>query len=63
MPFDAYRRFLEDAERTGAFEVFDTKVRAAFFERFHGKPRFVVPPDEVDFDTPWWKAAEADKAK
>jgi hypothetical protein len=63
MPFDAYRKFLEDAERTRAFEIIDKEVRAAFFERFRGKPRFVVPPDKVDLDTPWWAAAEADKAR
>ena len=63
MPFDGYRKFLEDSERTGAFEIFDQERRAAFFERFRQKPRLVVPPDEVDFDTPWWIEAEAEKAR
>jgi hypothetical protein len=63
IPIDADRQFLEDAERTGAFEIFDKQLRESFFDNWKQKPRFVVPPDKVDFDTPWWKAAEADKAK
>ena len=54
MPIDAYHRFLEDAQRTRAFEIFDKEHRNAFFEQLRQKPRFTVPPDKVDFDTPWW---------
>ena len=59
MPRDAYRRFLDEAERTGAFEIFDPKLRRAFFEQLNVKPRFTVPPEEVNFDIPWWIQLES----
>ena len=63
MPRDAYRRFLEDAERTGAFEIFDPKLRQAFFQQLSLKPRFTVPPEEVNFDIPWWVQLESPGAE
>jgi hypothetical protein len=61
IPVDAYRRFLVDTERSGAFEILDLKMRQAFFEQLSEKPRFTVPPAEIDFDKPWWVTAGADK--
>jgi hypothetical protein len=63
MPVDAYLHFLEDAERTGAFEIFDKQRREAFFDSWKQRPRFVVPPAEVNFDKPWWVTADEDKPK
>jgi hypothetical protein len=63
MPFDGYRRFLEDSERTGAFELFEKQLREAFYQRFRQKPRLTVPPDKINFDKPWWVTADADQPK
>jgi hypothetical protein len=63
IPIEAYRRFLEDAQRTGAFEIFDAKLRQAFFEQLSEKPRFTVPPEEINFDQPWWVTAAAGDSK
>ena len=53
-PVEAYRGFLEDAERTGAFAIYDKKDREAFFHYYTRKHPFVVKPAEVDFEKPWW---------
>jgi hypothetical protein len=63
IPLEAYRRFLEDTQRTGAFEIFDPKLRQAFFEQLSEKPRFTVPPEEINFDKPWWLMAAAENSK
>jgi hypothetical protein len=63
IPVDAYRRFLEDAEGTRAFEILDPKLHDAFFKQLSEKPRFTVPPAKIDFETPWWVTAGADVPK
>jgi hypothetical protein len=63
MPVDAYHHFLKDAERTGAFQIFDKQRREGFFDSWKQRPRFVVPPDEVSFDKPWWVTEVTDKLK
>jgi hypothetical protein len=54
IPTEAWWRFFEDAERGGAFEVYDKKDRDALYHFMKREQRYIVPPDEVDFETPYW---------
>ncbi len=60
-PVGAYRKFLEEMERTKVFEIFDKDDRKAFFEYYlrddHSKK---LPPDQVDFSKPWWEKTKAE---
>jgi hypothetical protein len=63
-PVGAYRRFLEDVERGGAFEVYDPEDRKAFYDYFtrdHG--HWVVPKELINYDTPWWLQTDEEKSK
>lgn len=54
-PVGAMRVFLEEQERGGAFAIPDAELREGFYRYFRTKHRFVVPPEQVDFDRPWWR--------
>jgi hypothetical protein len=60
-PVGAYRHFLEDVERSGAFEVYEPEDRKAFYEYFKRKHQFVVPKELISYDKPWWM--QTDKSK
>jgi hypothetical protein len=53
-PVGAYRKFLEEHERKGSFEILDAALRRSFWEYYTGEPEMVVPPAEVNYETPWW---------
>ena len=53
-PVGAYRKFLEEHERQGSFEILDPVLKAAFWEYYTGEHQFIVPPGEVNYDVPWW---------
>jgi hypothetical protein len=53
-PVGAYRKFLEEHEGKRSFEILDPALRQLFWEYYTGEPQFVVPPAEVNYDTPWW---------
>ena len=53
-PIGAYRAFLESQERAGAFRIVDSREAESFWCYFRREPRFVIPPEKVDYSTPWW---------
>ena len=53
-PVGAYRKFLEEHERKGSLEILDAALRQSFWEYYTGEPEMVVPPAEVNYETPWW---------
>ncbi|MGH8657331.1 MAG: hypothetical protein ACREV4_02265 [Gammaproteobacteria bacterium] len=53
-PVGAMRRFLEEQEQSGAFEIFDEDYRRRFWEYYTRQHSGQVPPEKVDFDQPWW---------
>jgi hypothetical protein len=63
-PVGAYRRFLEDVERGGAFEIYHPEDRKAFYDYFtrdHG--HWFVPKDLIDYEIPWWLQTDDQKSK
>jgi hypothetical protein len=62
-PVGAYRQFLEDAEASRAFEIFDAKDREAFFYYYRRSHPFVIPAERFDFDKPWWRQASREDGK
>jgi hypothetical protein len=53
-PVGAYRKFLEEHEGKRSFEILDPALRESFWAYYTGEPEFVVPPAEVNYETPWW---------
>lgn len=53
-PVGAYRKFLEEHESKGSFEILDPALKQSFWAYYTGEPEMVVPPAEVNYDTPWW---------
>lgn len=58
-PVGAERRFLEEQEKSGSFQILDAKERAKFFEYYVRPQHFVIPPSEVNYDLPWWKGVKS----
>jgi hypothetical protein len=57
-PVGAMRRFLEEQEKAGAFQIYNADDRKRFFEYFVRQHPMVVPKEKVNFDVPWWKQAK-----
>ena len=56
-PLDAYREFLEEQQRNGAFEIFDKQCEVEFWSYFTDGEchRFYSGDDGAEFiNTPWW---------
>ena len=53
-PVGAYAKFLEEQEQKKAFEIFDPKLREIFWCYFTCEQSMIVPPNEVNYDVPWW---------
>lgn len=53
-PIGAYQKFLEEQEQKKAFEIFDPQLRTAFWCYFTCEQTMIVPPEEVNYDVPWW---------
>jgi hypothetical protein len=53
-PVGAYQKFLEEQEQKKAFEIFNPQLRAAFWCYFTCEQSMIVPPEEVNYDIPWW---------
>ncbi|MDB5768612.1 MAG: hypothetical protein JWQ61_3426 [Collimonas fungivorans] len=58
-PVGAERRFLEEQEKSGAFQILDAKERAKFFEYYVRPQHFVIPPSKVNYDLPWWRGVKS----
>lgn len=55
-PVGAMRRFLEEQEKAGAFEIYDAGERKRFFEYYVRPQTMVVPKEKVNYDVPWWRS-------
>ncbi len=54
-PIGAYKKYLEDREKSKSFEIFDATYKKNFWKMFDvPKEAVVVPPNKVDFSKPWW---------
>ncbi len=53
-PVGAYRKFLEEKERAGVFEILDPALKQSFWVYYTGEQEMVVPPAEVNYDKPRW---------
>lgn len=53
-PVGAYRMFLEEHQAAGSFVILHEDMHEEFWEYYTREHPFVVPPDRVDFETPWW---------
>lgn len=54
-PVGAMRKFLEEQEKAGAFEIYNADDRKRFFEYYVRPQTMVVPKEKVNFDVPWWR--------
>jgi len=57
-PVGAMRRFLEEQENAGAFQIYNAEDRKQFFEYFVRPQRMVIRKENVNYDVPWWKQAK-----
>ena len=62
-PVEAVRRFLEERQRNGDFEIYDKTLKDKFWEYFARKHPFEVPKEKVNFDKPWWLWTEDEAEK
>lgn len=53
-PIGAYQKFLEEQQQKKAFEIYNPQLRAAFWCYFTCEQSMIVPPEEVNYDVPWW---------
>lgn len=53
-PIGAYAKFLEEQEQMKTFQIFELKLREAFWCYFKCEQSMTVPPNEVNYDRPWW---------
>lgn len=53
-PIGAYAKFLEEQEQMKTFQIFEPKLREAFWCYFTCEQSMIVPPNEVNYDQPWW---------
>lgn len=53
-PVGAYQKFLEEGEQKKAFEILDPQLRQGFWCYFTCEQSMIVPPEEVNYDVPWW---------
>lgn len=54
-PLEAYRDFLKEQEKKGAFQILDTQYKAGFWRYFTDETKLLSKEDSVKaFDTPWW---------
>lgn len=52
-PVEAYGKYLRECEARGEFVIADEQLAETFWDYFEGPHRMVVPPEDVDFSTPW----------
>lgn len=54
-PLEAYRDFLKEQEKKGAFQILDKQYEAGFWRYFTDDTKLLSKEDSVKaFDTPWW---------
>jgi len=57
-PVGAMRKFLEEQEKAGAFEIYGADDRKRFYDYYVRPQMMVVPKEKVNFDVPWWRNAQ-----
>ena len=67
-PLDAYRQFLEDAEKRGAFRILDPSLEPGFWRYFKTDSIHSFYPagsaeEARAFETPWWLMENPDGAR
>ena len=67
-PLDAYRRFLEDAEKRNAFRILDPSLEPGFWRYYRTDSIHSFYPAGSDeeasaFETPWWLMKNQDGAR
>ena len=54
-PIGAYKKFLEEREKSKSFDITDVDYKKNFWKLFDvPKQAMVVPPNKVDYSKPWW---------
>lgn len=53
-PVGAYHDFLVEMEKRKILVIYDRELRPGFWRYFKAEHPFEIPPDQVNFDTPWW---------
>lgn len=54
-PIGAYKKYLEEREKSKSFEILDADFKKNFWQMFDvPKQAMVVPPAKVDYSKPWW---------
>ncbi|MCS6809298.1 MAG: hypothetical protein RML40_11045 [Bacteroidota bacterium] len=54
-PIGAYKKYLEEHERSKSFEIYDGTYKKNFWKLFDiSKEAIVIPPQKVDYSKPWW---------
>ncbi len=54
LPAGAYEQLLKQYQQQGHFEILQDSYQAVFWEAFEPPFSFELPPDQVDFSSPWW---------
>jgi len=67
-PLDAYRRFLEDAEKRNAFRILDSSLEPVFWRYYRTDSIHSFYPAGSDeearaFESPWWLMKNSDGAR
>jgi hypothetical protein len=53
-PVGAYGALLREMEKRKIFEIYDRGIAAGFWDRLSNDQFFEIPPDKVNFETPFW---------
>ena len=64
-PVDAYRDFLREQEKNGAFKIIDKKYEAGFWRYYTNDAMHTFYPDDEGrkfINTPWWMMEEKNKS-
>ncbi|MCU7554498.1 SurA N-terminal domain-containing protein [Alteromonas sp. ASW11-19] len=54
LPAGAYEKLLKQYQQQGHFEILQESYQAVFWEAFEPPFSFELPPEQVDFSSPWW---------
>lgn len=61
-PVGAYHDFLREMEKRKIVEIYDRRLTRGFWKYLVMDHPFQIPPERVDFNTPWWLQDTADEA-
>ena len=55
MPVEAYLALMKEYANKGKFKVLDEALAERFWEAFEPPYEFVIAPEDVNFNQPWWR--------